>query len=181
VNSHGDVGFDFQTVHQDDMVRRLYERETDIVIGYEVPPGAPVSSRWLAEGELVAVFSLKDVPDPPARVSLESLAHLPFISMIKSGPMGRMLAHELNRLNVSLDEIMAVRTFYTAAALVGKGIGFTIVDNFTAEATVTDGVAYRPLQPGLSFDIHAVYLEARPPSKVATAFLAELASVMGHP
>ncbi len=174
------VAFDLQTVHHDDMVRKLYERETDIVIGYEVPPGAPVAHRWLGEGELVVMYRTADLPDAPARIPLDGLKNQPFISPIQSGPIGRLLAHELNRVDVVLDEVMSVRTLYTAAALVRSGGGITIVDNFTAQASMAPGLAYRPIQPPLTFDIHAVYLQNRPPTKLATAFLADLSDVIAE-
>jgi DNA-binding transcriptional LysR family regulator len=36
--NHKDVKFDLQTVHHDDLLRKLYERESDVAIAYEVPP-----------------------------------------------------------------------------------------------------------------------------------------------
>jgi DNA-binding transcriptional LysR family regulator len=55
LKQHGGTSFDLQSVHNDEMVRKLCERETDVVISYEVPPSAPVAQQWLGEGEL-AVF-----------------------------------------------------------------------------------------------------------------------------
>lgn len=178
MQQHSGVSFDLQTVHHDDMVRKLYERETDIVISYEVPPAAPVAHRWLGEGELLVVYREADMPGAPARLPLDRLAGRPFVSTAHSGPMGRMLLNELARVDVVLDEVVSARTFYIAAALVRSGVGMTIVDNFTAEAALAEGLAYRPLQPPLTFDINAVYLQSRPPSKLATAFLKLLARVV---
>lgn len=169
--THQGVGFDLQTVHHEDMVRKLYERETDVVIGYEVPPDAPVSHRWLGEAELVVLFRDEDMPDPPARIAFEELKGRPFISPIRSGPVGRLLLGELQRLDVHLDEVVSARTFYIASALVQAGVGMAIVDNFTAHAALGPGLSYRPLQPSLVFDVHAIHLQNRPPSGLATAFL----------
>ena len=44
---HQNVKFDLQTVHHDDLLRKLYERETDIAIAYEVPPAM---RRWAITG-----------------------------------------------------------------------------------------------------------------------------------
>jgi DNA-binding transcriptional LysR family regulator len=56
------VAFELHTVHLEDMVKRLYERETDIVISYEVPRAAAVASRRLGRGEMVAMFRNADLP-----------------------------------------------------------------------------------------------------------------------
>jgi DNA-binding transcriptional LysR family regulator len=56
------VAFELHTVHHEDMVKRLYERETDIVISYEVPRAAAVASRRLGRGEMVARFRTADLP-----------------------------------------------------------------------------------------------------------------------
>lgn len=178
IDDHPGVTFDLQTVHHDDMVRKLYERETDIVVSYEVPPSAPVSHRWLGEGELVVMYRESEMPDAPPRITLERLQGQPFISPIQSGPIGRLLSAELQRMDVQLNEVVSARTFYIAAALVKSGVGMTIVDNFTAQAALAPGLTFRPIQPPLAFDVHAVHLQNRPPSGLATSFLKVLSEVI---
>ncbi|NWP10285.1 LysR family transcriptional regulator, partial [Escherichia coli] len=50
MRGHEGVRFDLQTVHHDDLLRKLYERETDVALAYEVPHAAPIGHRWLGEG-----------------------------------------------------------------------------------------------------------------------------------
>ena len=180
LRGHAGVAFDLQTVHHDEMVRKLYDRETDIVVSYEVPRSAPVEFRRLGVGELVVMYREADLPDAPARLSLADLKSHAFISPVQSGPIGRLLAAELDREGIVLDEAVSTRTFYIAAALVGAGVGVTIVDSFTARATRLPGIAHRPLDPPLAFDVHGVYLESRPPSVLANAFLDEVARALGR-
>lgn len=178
--AHGDVMFDLQTSHHDEMLRRLFDRETDIVISFEVPKAAPVSHRVIGEGELVVLFREEDMPNPPSRIHLEELQQHKFISPAQSGPIGQMLADEMERLNVSLTEVISARTYYIAAALVRAGLGMAIVDNFTAEAYIAAGLANRPLQPALTFDVNAVHIESRPPSFAAAKFLDLLSDVIAE-
>lgn len=178
LRGHEDIMFDLQTLHHDEMVRKLYERETDIAISFEVPLSVPVAHQVIGEGELVVLYREEDMPDAPARLHLEALRSHKFISPVQSGPIGLMLSSELDRLDVELDEVVSARTYYIAAALVRAGVGMAIVDNFTAHASLAPGLACRPLLPAITFDIHAIYLQNRPPSNTASAFLTMLSDVI---
>ncbi len=171
LRAHPDVRFDLQTVHHDDLMRKLHERETDIAIAYEVPPAAPISQRWLGEGELVLLYREQDMPDAPPAVPLSVLDGRRFISLAASGPIGQIFMDELERLNLALDEVVSVRTFYMAGALVRQGVGMSVVDSFTAQACLTPGLSMRPLKPRITFDIHAMSLMSRPPGALASEFL----------
>ena len=175
---HPGVRFDLQTVHHDDLLQKLYERETDIAIASEVPRGAPLGHSWLGEGELVVLFRDGDLPDPPPRIPLCDLVDRRFITLAGSGPIGRLLTAELERLGIDLVDVATARTFYIAAALVRAGVGLTVVDNFTADASVADGLAIRSLKPPITFDIHAIHLLDRPPSVLAGEFLAMLGDLI---
>ena len=181
LRTHENVKFDLQTVHHDDLLRKLYERETDIAIAYQVPPAAPIAHHWLGEGELVALYREQDMPDAPARLELEALKAKPFISVAASGPTGQLFTQELQRLELELDEVVSARTFYIGAALVRQGVGLTVVDSFTAQAAMAPGLAMRPLKPALTFAIHAMFLINRPPSALATDFLKTLARSLASP
>jgi DNA-binding transcriptional LysR family regulator len=178
LRTHADVKFDLQTVHHDDLLRKLYERESDIAIAYQVPPAAPIGHRWLGEGELVVLYREEDMPEAPPRVELEQLRGRRFISLAASGPIGQLFTQELQRLELELDEVVSARTFYIASALVRQGVGMTVVDSFTAQASLVPGLAMRPLKPQLTFDIHAMFLINRPPGALATEFLKTLGRIL---
>jgi DNA-binding transcriptional LysR family regulator len=181
MRNHENVRFDLQTVHHDDLLRKLYERETDIALAFEVPPATPISHRWLGEGELVVLYREQDMPDAPPRLELEALRGQRFISLAGSGPIGHLFTQELQRLDLELDEVVSARTFYIAAALVRQGVGMTVVDSFTAQASLAPGLSIRPLKPQLTFDVHAMFLVNRPPTALATDFLNLFARVIDAP
>lgn len=178
MNDHEEILFDLQTLHHDEIIRKLYERETDIAISYVVPMGAPVAHQMIGEGELVVLYREEDMPNAPARIPLERLSQHKFISPVQSGPIGRVLSAELERLGVQLQEVVSARTYYVASSLVREGIGMAIVDSFTGQAARDSGLSFRPLSPALTFDINAVYLQECPPSTAASEFLKLLAQVM---
>ncbi|MEH3118346.1 MAG: LysR family transcriptional regulator [Methylorubrum populi] len=86
--------FDLQTVHHDELARRLYEREADAVIAYEVPAGLPLAHRWLGEGELGLLYREGDMPDAPPRIDLASVREREIISPVHSGPLGALFEQE---------------------------------------------------------------------------------------
>jgi DNA-binding transcriptional LysR family regulator len=178
---HPDVKFDLQTAHHDDLLRRLYERETDIAIATQVPPAAPITQRWLGEGELVVLYREQDMPDAPPSIELQRLEGRRFISLAASGPIGQIFSDELQRLGVTLDEAVSARTFYMAGALVRQGVGMTVVDSFTAQACMAPGLSMRPLKPRITFDIHAMFLINRPPGALAIEFLKTLGRILDAP
>ena len=178
MRNHENVKFDLQTVHHDDLLRKLYERETDVAIAYQVPPAAPIGNRWLGEGELVLLYREEDMPDAPPSLELDVLRGRRFISLAASGPIGALFSQELQRRELALEEVVSARTFYIACALVRQGVGMTVVDNFTAQASLTPGLSMRPLKPRLTFDIQAMFLVNRPPGALATDFLKTLGHVI---
>lgn len=171
---HEGVSLELQTAHHDDMVRKLYERETDLVITYDVPASAPVAFKWLGKGELVTIYREGDIESDEARLPLSALRGHRFITTVRSGPMGRLLSEELNRSDVALDDVVSSQTFFVAVALVRSGAGVSVVDSFTAMAASTPGVVFKPLRPPLEFNVHAIYMQNRPLAKLATVFLKHL-------
>lgn len=181
LRGHPDVKFDLQTAHHEDLLRKLYEREADIAIAYQVPTAAPINQQWLGESELVLLYREQDMPDAPPCVALECLRGKRFISLAASGPIGQLFTQELQRLDLDLDAVVSARTFYMAGALVRQGVGMTVVDSASAQACLAPGLSMRPLKPRITFDIHAMYLINRPPGALATDFLKTLARVLDAP
>lgn len=175
------VKFDLQTAHHDEIVRKLHEREVDIAVACQIPPSAPIAQRWLGEGELVVFHREEDMPGAPRGIELRQLQGRRFISVASSGPIGQLFTEEVQRLDLSLDEVVSARTFYMAGALVRQGVGLTVVDNFTAQACLAPGLAIRPLKPRVTFDIHAMFLINRPPSALAGEFLKTLERILDAP
>jgi DNA-binding transcriptional LysR family regulator len=175
LRTHRDVKFDLQTIHHEDLLRRLYERETDLAVAYEVPPGAALGHQRLGGGELAVLYREADLPDLPPRVDIGILAGRPLISLAASGPIGQLFTAEVQNRGLALDEVVSARTFHIATALVRQGVGLTVVDTFTAMASLTAGLAMRPLASPIRFDVNAMFLQDRPPTALGTAFLKVLA------
>lgn len=168
--------FDLHTVHHDEIARRLVERETDVVIAYNIPGGVPLAGHRLGRSQLGLFYREGDLPNSGTELSLGEIARLPIVSVIQSGPVGDLIASELALHGIDLNAVASARTFYVAAALVRAGIGAAIVDGFTARAAAAPGLVFTPFTPAISLDVVAVYLETRPPTARMAGFLDMLSS-----
>ena len=177
---HPDVSFDVQTLHHDDMVQALYERECDIAFGYDPPPHPRLATQLLAAAAIMVLAPAGCFADGP--VSMAALAGVDLISVSGSGPIGSIVADALASADVAARPSITVGTYYIAAALVRFGSGVTLVDEFTARAMAHPAVVASPLLPALAFGVHAAWLEDRPLSKLGTRFVAAMrAAIAGGP
>ncbi len=174
---HPEVTFD---VHHDELFQALYERTCDIAIAYAPPLHPRMKRRLLKTAQMVLLFQHGDIPDVGDSVSLSLLDGRDVVGMTASGPVGDALAREMARRKVEVHEVVSNQTFYTAAALTSHGAGMTVVDEFTARATVRNGVAFRPFAPPIRFNVDCVFLEDRRPSKAAEEFISLFKSVIGE-
>src|SRR5690606_18250943 len=167
------VTFDVQTLHHDDIFQALCERECDVALAYTPPMRPRLKRRRLGNGELMLLFEEATSPEPGERVPISRLAGHDMVGLANSGPIGDLLERELERHGVDIREVVSNQTYYLAAALTRCGAGMSIVDEFTAHASATAELDFRPLDPPVRFQIECVFLEDRPPSHVAEAFIQE--------
>jgi DNA-binding transcriptional LysR family regulator len=163
-----EVTLDIKTIHHSDLLRSLYERECDIAFGYDPPIHPRLTQRRLATAKLVLIAPVGLFEPGRACVSMADIRARDLIGVSSSGPIGDIVAAAHAHAQIDFREIASVDTYYVAAALVRKGSGVAIVDEFTARATSTQHIDVIPLAPALEFGVHAAWLEDRPLSKLAS-------------
>jgi len=173
---HPGVTFTLQTLHDEDILRALYERKADLAVAYEAPRHPRLTHTRIGTGELVLLYRKEYLPDAAPRLSIDTFANRDMISLAGSGPVGALYATEVVQGNLSRPEGIVVQTYYVAAALVRHGAGVAIVDEFTARANLSPELDFRPLKQPVNFGVYCIYLEDRPLSKMARAFVATLKS-----
>lgn len=171
---HGDVSFDIQTYHHDEALRALFDRTSEVAFVFDKATHPRLKTIALGQGELVLLYRKGDLKPKSERVPVSTVSGRDFVGITASGPVGDILAGELNKLAVPPRETVSAHTFYVAAALVREGAGVTIVDEITARAMADNQLAYVRLEPPVRFDICAVHLEDRPPSHLSGKFVAEM-------
>jgi DNA-binding transcriptional LysR family regulator len=180
--AHPDVTFDVQTYHHDEAIRALFDRSSEIAVVWENDAHPRLKQNPIGEGELVLLYRRDEFPDERDRIPLSAVRGRDMISITASGPLGGLLAKELDQLGGDLREPVAAHTFYVAAALVREGVGVAIVDEFTARTAAAGDkrLDYRRLTPPVKFKVCAVHLEDRAPSHLVAKFLTGLQKEMGR-
>jgi DNA-binding transcriptional LysR family regulator len=170
------VTFDIQTLHHDDLVRALHERECDLAIAYDPPDHPRLDTITIATGELAILFRKGDLETTRNRLPLSVLEGADLVGVTSSGPIGDLFSATAERLEIPVRETVSVQTFYIAAALVQYGAGITVIDEFTAHARLAPELDYRFIDPPLRFEVKCVTLDERPLSKTAKRFVDLLAA-----
>lgn len=168
---HPGVSFTLQTLHNEDMLRALYERKSDLAIAYEAPRHPRLAHTRIGTGELVLLYRREHLPEAPPRLSIEAFPNQEMISLAGSGPVGALFATEVVQRSPGRAEGLVAQTYYIAAALVRHDAGVAIVDEFTGRANRGPVLDFRPLQDAVTFGVYCIYLEDQPLSKSARAFV----------
>lgn len=171
---HPGITFDIRTYHHDEALRALFDRSSEVAFVFDRASHPRLKTLPLGQGELVLLCKRGDFPESGERVPIAAVAGRDFIGITASGPVGDLLALELNQLEAELREVVSAHTFYVAAALVREGVGVTIVDELTARAMSDEALTFKRLEPPVRFEICAIHLEDRPPSHIAAQFIAEM-------
>lgn len=173
-----DVTFGVRTLHHNDVVRALYERECDLAIGYDPPDHPRMRQKKLASATLCVLAPKGHFGVDQNTITVRELQGREVVSVTGSGPIGDLVTSALLKAQVDVHEIVSVSTYYIAAALVRYGSGVAIVDAFTAQAMATDSLDVLRLTPELNFGVCAVWLEDRPLSKLGSKFVGSVEDVL---
>ncbi|WP_326523091.1 LysR family transcriptional regulator [Sphingomonas sp.] len=174
------VSFDVRTFHTEGLAETLHSRTCDLSIGYDIARHPRLANVVLGSGELVVLFRRQDLPDPPPRIAVETLHHLRMVELINDGTIGGLLAWRMAHREDDRATI-AAKTYFVAAALVEQGMGFAVMDEFTARACLTPAMDLRPLDDPMRFDVVASHLEDQPLSTVSRQFLDSVRKVLAEP
>lgn len=167
---HPHISFEVKTLHNEDILRSLYERNSDLALAYDAPRHPRLAHVRLGSGELVVLFRKEAFPDAPDCVSLDMFGGENVIRLSAAGSVGTLLATEFDEEDTAKATI-SVQTYYVAAALVRHGGGIAVVDEFTARASLGSQLDFRPFKESRQFNLFCVHLEERPLSRIAQDFI----------
>ena len=171
---HPNVAFRVQTIHNDEAMQALVERQCQLALLFAPPNYPGVESQDLAETPIVLVYPQQLFDPPAASVALAALEHYPLIGIGDSGPVGQLLWQQLQGIGIQPQSQLHVDTYYVAARLAAKGLGVCPLDSLTALGNPDPELGVSKLEPELCVPIRALNLRSRPLSKLSQQFLHEV-------
>lgn len=130
----------------------------------------PAHDRW-------GVFMRAD--DPLAgkdRVSSGDLSGKP---LVFSAQAGREMRSWFGRAVEELDVVATYNLLYNAAMLARRGIGYVVSLEGIVDTSPGSGLAFRPLEPGITSDIHIAWKRYQSFSPAAEVFLRRIRELWG--
>jgi DNA-binding transcriptional LysR family regulator len=175
--TNSDLSFELTTLHSDELASALVEKKCDICIGFEDVHDERINVQQLAHGQLVLVAD-QDLEKESGKIDLSMLDGSDFIGMKASGPLADLLADALQQADITPHEVVTAHTYYLALALVQKGVGLAVTDEFTAYSPLgSDLYKYRLIDVP-EFPICALSLADHQQPTLIKSCIAELATVL---
>lgn len=171
---HGSVRFEIETLHYPQIIDALLESRMDIGVVFDAEPAPGIASETLATGQFMVLVPENMKLSSGKSLGLKDLANLPFVSINKKGPLGRVLDAHIESSGVHFDIVAWSETYQVAKALVAKGIGITIADEITARSLPHQGIRACPLKPRLNFKVNLMHLDKIPLSLLSQDFVQHL-------
>ena len=172
--SHPGVKVDLQTLHNHHILHHILRQDSDLAIMFS-PNEIPDTNRHdFGNGEMVCV--IPDLPEYPTedRVDLAQLAPLPYIGIRKSGPLADLLYHQIDSLERKQASLVQVDTYYIAIKMVTKGLGWCVIDEFTANANANESVRICKLADPIEFPVVGITSSLQPISNLTSSFITEV-------
>ena len=171
---HADVSFEVETRQYADLVRVVLNHEVDLGIGFDVQSHPGLDLQPVAQAQFYGIVPKAMESRLPASLRLDWFRRHPFIGLRSDDPLGAAFGAAVKLSGVDLNPIVEVKTNQIALALVSRGAGAAIVDQYTAAAHDPNLVAVRPLSPRIDFAVHALRAKHQPASVLARKFIAML-------
>lgn len=171
-----DVSISIRTENNETLSALLLAQEIDVGIAFEPPAQAGIAIEEL--GRARAVFVGSDDGRADAGVHCVRLADLDFskwIGLDAADPLGL----KINAMLAALDQrdvapMIEVKTYYVARALAESGVGFTIIDEYTATG-MGDRRRVLDLEPALSIGVSVMTAASHAGTHALRVFVQQLA------
>ncbi len=180
VAARADVRVSYDIRGLDAIVREIETGATDLglLLGLESHPSCTVIP--LYEGEMECMLPSDH---PLAELDVIRPADIAEHTQIGLGldhesKLGALVRAAFAMERVSFRTNLEVRYCHTACVLANAGLGVAVVDSFTSRFMQSDELVRRPFEPKIRITASAVARAGRPMSRVASAFVEEIRSVL---
>lgn len=151
--AHPGVECDLWASHTREIEAHLLAWEVDAGFAIEPPEQAAIMTTPLCEGEMLLAAPREwaaDVLRPGERAWLDGR---PFIALAEATPLGERLSARLAVADWSPRQVLRVQTYALAGVLVERGLGYALLDSFTATALDPARVLLMRTDPSVRFSL----------------------------
>lgn len=174
------VSLELSTGNGDELLERLLVHELDVAVSFDMPLRQGLARLPVGDVPIVHVASEADAVAGD-RVHLASLDPQRWIGSGGSDPLAQRIRDACDQLHLpEPSPMIETRTYYIAAALARQGVGFALVDAFTAHA-IADDLHIRPLEPAMVLDVVAFHDVSAVRSVAFDTFIATLQTQFERP
>jgi DNA-binding transcriptional LysR family regulator len=146
--------------------------ELGFALGLDAHPS--LHAEAVFAGDMVCVVRPGHPLARHAVVTPADLGAHPFIALERGTRLGEAVREAFNRARAPFRFAVEVRYCNTACVLAESGVGAAVVDPFSPGAGARRDLVVRPFQPTTRAVAYAAWSKARPLSRLAQAFLAEV-------
>lgn len=173
-----EMSFEVTTLHSSEMNLSLLEKRCDICIGFGNEDDERLSSKRLGDAELllVAPFGYEGIPE--GKVDLGFLHQADFIGLQDSGPAGVLLSKSMADRQIVPHEVVTAHTYHIALSLVSKGVGISVVDQYTAASSSENDLTKHHFVDPLILPVRAVSHRDSQQPELIESCLAALSKVV---
>ena len=107
----------------------------------------------------------------PKNLDPKLIRKLPFIKLSQNSPIGRKLEKYLDKKKINIGSSITSDNYQMAASLVNNGFGYTILDEYTAQACRSENIQIKQMDSSLNFHITLMFLKNAPLSIPANDFI----------
>jgi len=171
---HRDVFFAVETRHHDGVCRALTDSGVDIGLAFAPDARPGIAGESLGTGSFYVIAPAGWDFGSRRRLSLRDIEGVPYVSLDRRGPLGRLVSAHIESSGVQLQPIAFSETYHLGKSLVAQGAGVMIADQVTAFSGGCEGLRVWPLEPELRFEITVLHLENLPMSRICREFVSQL-------
>ncbi len=154
------VDFEISTLHYSYLRNNIKDTSLDLAIAQDQIEDEEIGIIDIKKGTFVIL--------EPLNVDRKKL---PFIKLSINSPIGRKLNKYIEKENLNIQSSITSDNFQMAASLVNNGIGYTILDEYTAKACQSVNTKITELDQKLHFNISLMFLKNNPLSISANSFI----------
>ena len=163
--------FNIVNLQSKELENQLKELTFDLVLCFNPNQSALFNKVTLLSGSLVLIAPIQNAPKENV-FNLTSINDEPFIKIknLQIGKSQNNLEEILKKENIDVNWIAETETIQVAKAMVEKGSGYAIIDDFSATIYGAE-ISIHKLEPNISYEICMINNKEKPLSVSAQSFI----------